>query len=66
LTGSLVCSNSELRLPKLIAFLFASFSAEEIFITVAVSLEISIQHKGAACYPSSRRRQRQIKSNEKT
>lgn len=30
------------------------------------NLEISIQHKGAACYQSSRRRQRQIKSNEKT
>lgn len=47
-------------------FFFASLSAEEIFVTVAVSLEISMQHKGAACYQSSRRRQRQIKSNEKT
>lgn len=47
-------------------FLFASFGSEEIFITVAVSLEISIQRKGAACYQSSRRRQRQIKSNKKT
>lgn len=62
---TLVCSNSELWLLKLIALLFASFSAEEIFITVAVSLEISIQRKGAACYQSSRR-QRQIKHNKKT
>lgn len=66
MTDSLVCNNSELQLPELITFLFASFSAAEIFITVAVSLEISIQRKGAACYQSSRRRQRQIKSNEKT
>lgn len=62
MTDSLVCSNSELQLLTLITFLFASFSAEEIFITVAVSLEVSTQGKGAACYQSSRRRQR---TNEK-
>lgn len=66
MTDSPVWGNSELRRARLVAFLSASFSTEQIFITVAVSLEISIQLKGAACYQSSRRRQRQIKCSEKT